>query len=300
MITITEDWLRGMPLPDPGEGDKRARGSTLIVGGPPGVPGAVLLAGLGSLRAGAGRLQIATADAHAGVLGIAVPEALVLGLSERTAFKTVNSDLVGLVKRADAVLVGPGLRDLDQLSEFCTELMREAPDTGAVLFDAGAIKALGESDRHALRNPSRCILTPHAGEMAGLMKMDRADVEADPATVARRAAETLGTIVVLKGARTYIASPAGQLAVCVDGNVGLATSGSGDVLSGVIAGLAARGTEPFVGAAWGVFLHAKAGDRLASKIGALGYLARELLTEISNVMWDIQSGQARTSESFNG
>lgn len=300
MITITEDWLRGMPLPDPADGDKRARGSTLIVGGPPGVPGAVLLAGLGSLRAGAGRLQIATPDAHAGELGVAVPEALVLGLSERTAFKAVDSELAGLVKRADAVLVGPGLQDTDQLSDFCTEVMREAQDTRAVILDAGAIKALAESDGRALRNPSRCILTPHAGEMAGLMKMDRGTVEADPAAVATRAAETFGTIVVLKGARTYIASPAGQLTVCLDGNVGLATSGSGDVLAGVIAGLAARGTEPFVAAAWGVFLHAKAGDRLASKIGPLGYLARELLTEIPNLMWDIQLGHSRMPETSNG
>jgi hydroxyethylthiazole kinase-like uncharacterized protein yjeF len=217
---------------------------------------------------------------------------LVVGLSERTAFKAVDSELAGLAKRADAVLVGPGLRDIDQLSDFCTELMRAAPDAGAVILDAGAIKALGESDGRALRHPSRCILTPHAGEMAGLMKMDRAAVEADPAAVATRAAEALGTIVVLKGARTYIASAGGQLAVCVDGNVGLATSGSGDVLAGVIAGLAARGTEPFVGAAWGVFLHAKAGDRLASKVGPLGYLARELLTEIPNLMWSIQSGHS--------
>ena len=136
--------------------------------------------------------------------------------------------------------------------------------------------------------------------MAGLMKMDRAAVEADPAGVATRAAETFGTIVVLKGARTYIASPAGQLAVCVAGNVGLATSGSGDVLSGVIAGLAARRTEPFAAAAWGVFLHAKAGDRLATKIGPLGYLARELLDEIPNLMWDIQAGHSPRPEPSGG
>src|SRR3569833_1851103 len=108
MITITEDWLRGIPLPDPADGDKRARGITLIVGGPPGVPGAVLLAGLGSLRAGAGRLQIATPDTHAGELGLAIPEALVLGLSERTAFKAVTFWFAGLVQGADAILVGPG------------------------------------------------------------------------------------------------------------------------------------------------------------------------------------------------
>src|SRR3569833_847296 len=116
MITITEDWLRGIPLPDPADGDKRARGNTLIVGGPPGLPGAVLLAGLGSLRAGAGRLQIATSDTHAGELGVAIPEAFVLGLPERTAFNAVGSELAELLKGADAVSVGPVFGDIDHLS----------------------------------------------------------------------------------------------------------------------------------------------------------------------------------------
>src|SRR3569832_467544 len=116
MITITENWLRQMPLPHTADGDKRARGNTLIVGGPPGVPGAVLLAGLGSLSFGAGRLQIATPGTHAGQLGLAIPEALVLGLSERTAFNAVGSELAELVKRAKTKKNKPGFGDIDQLS----------------------------------------------------------------------------------------------------------------------------------------------------------------------------------------
>lgn len=295
MITMTEEWLRSMPLPDPADGDKRARGSTLVIGGPRGVPGAVLLAGLGSLRAGAGRLQIATADVHAVEVAVAVPEALVLGLSDKDCFKAVNSELASLLKRADAILMGPGLRDIDELSDFCTALIGEAEERTPVVFDAGAIKAIGDSKGPTLRNPSRCIFTPHAGEMAGLMKTERAAIEADPAAAAIGAAKSLGAIVVLKGAQTHIASPTGQLALCRDGNVGLATSGSGDVLSGIIAGLAARGAEPFVAAAWGVSLHAKAGDRLAGKVGPLGYLACELLAEIPNLLRDIQAGPGEAS-----
>jgi ADP-dependent NAD(P)H-hydrate dehydratase len=166
-------------------------------------------------------------------------------------------------------------------------LMRSAEENTAIIFDAGAIKAVGGSKELVLRNPSRCIFTPHAGEMAGLMNMERAAVEADPAGVATRAAKSFGALFVLKGARTYIASPTGQLAVCHDGNVGLATSGSGDVLAGVITGLAARGADPFAAATWGVFLHAKAGDRLADKVGPLGYLARELLDEIPKLLREL-------------
>jgi len=93
----------------------------------------------------------------------------------------------------------------------------------------------------------RLVITPHAGEMAGLMGMSRNEVEADPAAIARKAAESFNVVVVMKGACTYIASSQNDMASCRAGNVGLATSGSGDVLAGVISGLAARGAAPFCG-----------------------------------------------------
>ena len=130
----------------------------------------------------------------------------------------------------------------------------------------------------------RAVLTPHAGEMASLLGQDKTHVERDPAGAARRAAADLGAVVALKGASTHIADPAGTLLRYDGGRVGLATSGSGDTLAGLVAGLAARGAAPLDAAAWGVFLHGEAGNALARRVGPIGYLARELLDEVPPIM----------------
>jgi ADP-dependent NAD(P)H-hydrate dehydratase len=133
------------------------------------------------------------------------------------------------------------------------------------------------------------VVTPHAGEMASCLKAEKTEVAGDPAATARRAAELFRCVVALKGAETVIALPDGECYRNRAGNVGLATSGSGDTLGGIVAGLAARGAAPVQAAVWGVHLHARAGDRLARRIGPLGFLARELLDEIPGLMAKLSS-----------
>ena len=116
--------------------------------------------------------------------------------------------------------------------------------------------------------------------MAKLWSIERSEVLAQPLQVSRAAAGHTGAVVVLKGACTYVAAPDGTTFRNTRGNIGLGTSGSGDALSGIIAGLAARGADPLQAAVWGVYLHAKAGEVLARKMGLLGFLARELLAEV--------------------
>ena len=128
------------------------------------------------------------------------------------------------------------------------------------------------------------ILTPHAGEMAGLTGVSKAHVEADPLGAAREAAQALGAVVAVKGQRTFIAAPDGRGWRHEGHAVGLATSGSGDVLAGVIAGLLARDASPEQAALWGVFLHQQAGQRLSERVGPLGFLARELAGEIPGLL----------------
>ena len=120
--------------------------------------------------------------------------------------------------------------------------------------------------------------------MAGMLGVEREAITREPAVTARRAAEQWGVVLTLKGRETFIAAPDGRIYCNTAGNVGLATSGSGDTLAGIIAGLAARGAEPLQAAVWGVYLHASAGDRLAERMGRLGFLARELLDEIPALM----------------
>jgi hydroxyethylthiazole kinase-like uncharacterized protein yjeF len=120
------------------------------------------------------------------------------------------------------------------------------------------------------------VLTPHPGEMAALMRAPIEQVEADLSGFAHRAADRLQAVVALKSRDTHICSPDGRAWINRSGAAGLATSGSGDVLAGIIGGLLARGAPPETAAVWGVFLHAQAGQKLTGEIGRLGFLAREI------------------------
>jgi NAD(P)H-hydrate repair Nnr-like enzyme with NAD(P)H-hydrate dehydratase domain len=130
----------------------------------------------------------------------------------------------------------------------------------------------------------RVVITPHAGEMASLLGISKQQIERDPPRIARQAAARFGVVVALKGAESWVAEPGGALFRYSGGSVGLATSGSGDTLAGVIAGLAARGATPTIAALWGVYLHGAAGQVLARRMGRVGFLARELLAEIPSLL----------------
>jgi hydroxyethylthiazole kinase-like uncharacterized protein yjeF len=156
-----------------------------------------------------------------------------------------------------------------------------------LVLDSEAMMAITACHRELHALPTPAILTPHAGEMAGLLGIEKTAVLADPVGTARRAAEHFRAVVALKGSQTVIATPGGEVWRNRSGNVGLATSGSGDTLSGIIAGLVARGAAPAQATIWGVHLHGSAGDRLAKRVGPLGYLARELLAEIPALMAEL-------------
>lgn len=292
MNEITPDFLRERPLPDPKQGDKGTRGNVLVIAGGRDVPGATLLSGLAALRAGAGRVQIATGAGHSTAVAIAMPEALVLGLPETAAGGIepgAVESLSPLLAEADAILVGPGLQDDRAIASLARAVLEAAKPGPAFVFDARAIKCLRAMKSAIAMHAGRVLMTPHAGEMASLTKMQRSTIESDPASIAHQVAVELDVVIALKGARTFVASSRSPPAVCGEGNVGLATSGSGDVLAGVISGLLARGADPFAAACWGVFLHAAAGNDLAKRIGPLGFLAREILTEVPRIMGELST-----------
>jgi ADP-dependent NAD(P)H-hydrate dehydratase len=286
---ITSEFLSRLPLPLPAEdGDKNQRGRVLVIAGSTSVPGAALLAATAALRAGAGKLQIATCQSIAMHLGLAVPEALVLGLPETSSGEIDPRAASGLreqIGRCDAVLVGPGMLDEEAAAGLTSDLLNCEPGAAFVL-DAGALGRLKDIAAVLVRHKGRMVITPHAGEMANLLGIDKQDVLTNPAAIARETASLLHAVVALKGSRTYIAAPDEGTWTYSDGNVGLATSGSGDTLAGIIAGLLARGVTPLQAAQWGVFLHGEAGNRLAQARGPLGFLARELLAEIPGLMAD--------------
>jgi ADP-dependent NAD(P)H-hydrate dehydratase len=277
-------FLRRWPLPpiDPA-GGKDSRGAVLIVGGSPQMPGAVLLAATAALRAGAGKLQVATGKSVAAFVAAQIPEALVIGLPETRAGGLSPACSRELAKRAagmTAVLIGPGMIDTSAAGRLGVELCGRLKDVTLVL-DAEALECCSLEPRAVARSAARVAITPHAKEMAHALGLSPPEVQRDPEKAALRAAAELKAAVALKGATTYLADPAGRLIRNQQaGNPGLGTSGTGDVLSGILAGLAARGADPLQAAAWAVYVHGRAADVLARKIGPIGYLARELLAEI--------------------
>lgn len=285
MDLVTPELLRANPLPGHAEGDKDERGRVLVVGGSREVPGAALLAATAALRAGAGRLRIATVGSLAPQMGLTMPEARVIGLAETGAGGIAPEGaerLAGLARQADGLLIGPGMMD-QKATDALTEALLDQLDSPAVL-DAGALGCLPRVAGSLGRHGGKLMITPHAGEMARLLEIERDAVEADPVAAARRAAADLHCIVIMKGARTHIVSPQGQAWLFTGGTIGLATSGSGDTLAGIITALLARGTVPIWAAIWGVFLHGEAGTRLMRRYGGIGFLAREIPAEVPALM----------------
>jgi hydroxyethylthiazole kinase-like uncharacterized protein yjeF len=275
--------LRSWPLPVPSnDADKEDRGHVLVLGGSREMPGAVILAATAALRAGAGKLTIATGRSVAQLVALALPESRVLGLAENEAGGFTVEAVAALDPLADkisAILIGPGMQDEAATARLVHALLPrlDGSDTKVVL-DAEAMGAVlhPPAGNPPFRFAVPVLLTPHAGEMAHLTGGAKDEICAAPDRHALEAAQHWNAVVVLKGARTVIAAPGGERWQNEGGNVGLATSGSGDVLAGILAGLAARGADLAQAAAWGVALHARAGERLAERFGKLGYLAREL------------------------
>jgi ADP-dependent NAD(P)H-hydrate dehydratase len=280
---IDDRLLRRWPLPQLGaDADKSTRGDVLAIGGSLEIPGAISLAGVSALRAGAGRVQIGTVRAVAVALSVTFPEARVISLPQTRSGEVGRGAAARLERElaaCGALLLGPGMRDHMAAEQLMQRAVRARHRFTAVL-DAGALRVFRERSRLPAGRLAGLIATPHAGEMADLWGCPAAHVHAEPLGLAREAARALGTTLVLKGTRTFIVDPDGRAFENRAGNSGLATAGSGDVLAGIIAGLAARGAEPVQAAVWGVYLHARAGDALKRRLGPLGYLARELPSEV--------------------
>ena len=187
---------------------------------------------------------------------------------------------------ANVVVIGPGMKTAKETTDFVTSFL-PLIEHATVVIDAGAIGAL--CDRRDLLEHlgKKAILTPHPGEMASLMDTSKETVAQNPAHWATTAASELEAVVVLKGPQTIIAEPGKKMFEYRGGGIGLATSGSGDTLAGIIAGLLGRGCSPVQAAVWGVWAHGEAGIALAEKFARVGFLAREILDEVPAVLESI-------------
>jgi ADP-dependent NAD(P)H-hydrate dehydratase len=289
--TVSAEDLQRWPLPAPGE-DKEARGRLLVVGGSRSTPGAVLLAAEAALRVGAGKLRIATAASVARHVAVLVPEAKVRDLPE-AADGSISSDagdaIVEQAEGCDAVLLGPGFTD----PGGCLPLLEAVvPRLGTtVVLDALATAYVTADPERLRRLGGRVVLTVNPTELARTLHRDPGEVTSDPVPAAVELSRRTGATVLHGGQ--------GKVVVCdgscwrVDGGgVGLGVSGSGDVQSGLVTGLLARGASPAQAAVWAGYLHAAAGDRLAGRVGTVGFLARELPAEVPRLLEELSAVEA--------
>jgi ADP-dependent NAD(P)H-hydrate dehydratase / NAD(P)H-hydrate epimerase len=249
------------------EGDtKYTAGAVLVVGGQPGMTGAVALAARAAFRADAGYVALAVPAESLSVVETLVLEAVKTGWSDDTALETI----AGLAERAGALAIGPGLGRGEGRRVLVRELL-ERIDLPAVV-DADALFELEPLEREAAT-----VLTPHAGELARLLGTESSWVDSHRLTAARKAAERFDAIVLLKGPDTIVASPGGGVVVSDWGPPALATAGTGDVLTGIVAAFLAKGLEPSVAAAVAAVAHGRAGELLSHRAGVV---ASDLLDAI--------------------
>ena len=277
---VTTQLLRSWAPQEPDEGgDKHSRGTVAVVGGSTATPGAVLLAGLAALRVGAGRLQVVTVDTTSVALAVSLPEAMVSGLpadEHGSVDADATDQLVDALAGAGTVVFGPGLSG-DGVPTLLRRLLPRLGDDVSLVLDAVALTALASAPELLEPLASRTVLTPNSGELAALLDGEQLEQRAACAAVVQR----YGAVVCGRG---WVVCPDGRTWRDEAGGIGLGTSGSGDVLAGLVGGMLARGAEPAQAAVWGQYLHAAAGDRLAASLGRLGFLARELLDEVPRVL----------------
>lgn len=286
-VVVTPAVLRGLPLPEPGS-DKNARGEILVVGGSRSTPGAVLLAGTAALRAGAGKLVLATAASTQPALGVAVPEAGVHGLAE-TAEGEVSPEratsIVALCSTADAMLVGSGVGGPEAAVALLSRLLPRVDLP--VVVDALGSAYLTEHGEGLHHLDGRAVLTVNPRELAHTAGCSEEDATTDPLAPALEVARRSRVVVACGGTEKLVVTPDGAAWVVHGGGPGLGVSGSGDVFAGIVAGLLARGAQPARAAVWGAFVHARAGERLAADTGAVGFLARELPGQVPLVLTEV-------------
>lgn len=288
---MTSRTARSMLPARPEDSNKGTFGKVLVVGGSDRFPGAPGLAAIGAYRAGAGLVTIAGPPDVKSSMAAGLPEATWLPQPEDAEgylHGETAPNLRGEMKSFEAAVVGPGMGNVESTRALTWAILPDLAElkNGAVI-DADALNAIATFDDAPARIPASSVLTPHPGEMARLMGCTVADVQSRRLEISREAAARFGCTVVLKGAHSIISSREGKTVLSPFASPILATAGSGDVLSGVIAGYLAQGLDPFSAASLGVYIHAATGEALREEFGDAGALASEIAGKLPSVVREI-------------
>lgn len=271
----------GLLPPRKPEMHKGDAGRVLLVSGSLGLSGAAALCAMGALRVGAGLVTLAIPKSLHHPMVEKLTEAMFLVLPEtKNGSLSLQSlpEIVHAIQRMDAVGIGPGLSQQPQTKELVRQLLPVV--TKPLVLDADGLNALADDIGLLKKLPLPIVLTPHPGEMGRLITLSADEVQQDRERIAREFAKKYRVILVLKGHRTIVAHYDGTLCVNDTGNPGMATGGSGDVLTGMITGLLGQKLSLFDAARVGVYLHGLAGDLAAAERGEIGLIASDLVDRI--------------------
>lgn len=269
---LTKEWVAERLSKRPKDANKGTFGKVLVVAGSENYPGAAYLACAACYRVGAGLVSLATEEIVKIIVSRKLPEVIFLSPDK----------VVGNVNKYDVLLVGPGLGQSDQATKVVGGLLNN--NLPISVIDGDALNILSKKGEWWKKLGSEVVLTPHPGEMARLTGLTIKKIQSDRINVAQYYVRKWKKIVVLKGANTVVASPAGQAFLSPFANPVLATAGTGDVLSGIIAGMLAQGLKSLEAASVGVYIHGMAGEMISKKVGDAGMLASDLLPMLPKVI----------------
>ncbi len=293
-LLLSEARVRSLLSPLPEDAHKGTFGHLLVIAGSPGRSGAAILASMAALRSGAGLVTLAVPGSMLSVMESCKPPEVMLEpllpAPDAPFDEAITKRLSALLAGKTAVAFGPGCGLHASMRVVLEETLGRAEAPAVV--DADGLTLLAGLSTSVLSSRSHpTVLTPHPGEMARLTAGTAAEVQHDRVGTARAQAALRGAHVVLKGARTVIVSPDGSLSVNPTGNPGMATAGSGDVLTGMVGGLLAQGMEASDAACAAVYLHGLAGDRAAEVTGQRALVAGDILEHLPDVMRDMEESQ---------
>ena len=288
---ITADGVKALLPERPANANKGTFGRVLVAGGSINYIGAVYLACTAAARVGAGLVTLATACSLQPILASKLTEVTYVPLPEsEPGVVAANSSeaLKPELARYDVLLLGCGLGQSQPAVELVKSTLFSSPDLPVLVIDADALNILASVPQWWQTLTRDAVLTPHPGEMSRLTGLPIKEVQAKRLSVASEAATLWHKTVVLKGAYTVVAAPDGRIRINPSANPGLASAGTGDVLAGAIAGLAAQGLSPFDAAVAGVFLHSQAGEIVKGELGDAGMIASDLLPVLPTVIKNIK------------
>ena len=270
---------------------KGSTGRVFILAGSVGMTGAATLSSSAALRVGAGVVTVGCPASLNDILEIKLTEVMTLPLPEVRKKRCLSLRALGLIREAarsaDVVAIGPGLGAYFETSELVRRFLSKY--TGRVVLDADGINAY-KGDPEALKaTPGEIVVTPHYGELSRVIGLSIDEIAHDPIEVSKKASKQIGKIILLKGSPTIIANPEGTVWINGTGNEGMATAGMGDVLTGIISGFAAQGTELCDAAVLGAYVHGMAGDYAADEKGIPGMIAGDVLELIPRILIDIST-----------